>query len=179
MARNGKAYLSAPPGDDPAMAGLLRAFERNKRDIWRGPGTPEGMTDEAWVQLGERDALIRVLNARTAGAANMREELETFQRLRTEDGDPGQRVIFNLITDPGYARQPDDAAADYTFDTTNKPQSAWLPTIFSEVGDLKADTKGMNSPLFVLAMLALVCILAVLGIVALTDLRDVLFWLPW
>jgi hypothetical protein len=179
MARNGKAYLSAPPGDDPVMASLLRAFEHNKRDIWRGPGTPEGMTDEAWVQLGERDALVRVLNARSSCAPNMREELETFQRLRREDGNLGQRVIFNLITDPSYARQPDDAVADYTFDTTNKPQSAWLPTIFSEIGDLKADTKGLNSPLFVLGILLLVCILAILALAAIGDLRDFLFWLPW
>lgn len=102
MARNGKVYLSAPTGDDPAVASLLRAFKAGRSDIWRGPEASGALSAEAQGQLAERDALIRVLNTRTGSSAGMRLELPAFLRLRAADaqsGDPIRRVIINLVTD--------------------------------------------------------------------------------
>lgn len=173
MARNGKVYISAPPGDDPVVAKLLATFKSKRANAWRGPGAADALSTEALRQLEGRDALIRILNARSAAAPNMRLELEEYQRLcaaDTRSGAPKRRVIFNLIMDEAYQRQPEDAAADFTITTTNKPESAWLPTIFSEIGQLKMNTTYGDSPVFVLTMVGVVVALAMLGLIAITYL---------
>lgn len=178
--RNGKLYLSAPAGNPAAVVSLLAACKTKKLDLWRGSVVSNGLSPQATHELAERDTLIRVLDKDTAAAAQMRLELAEFQRLReldAQNGAPDRRVIFNLIVDEAYQRQPEDAAAQFTITTINKPESAWLPTIFSEAGLLKMATKYMNSPLFVLSMVGLACLLAILGLWALTDLGVILFWL--
>ena len=71
----------------------------------------------------------------------MRLELAEYQRLRAADAQgagPKRRAVINLITDATYQRQPEDAAADITIITANKPDVAWLPMVFKEAGLLKA-----------------------------------------
>ena len=141
MARNGKVYLSAPPGDDAALASLLMALKRKRADAWRGPAATDALTDEAQRQLGDRDALVRILNTRSVSAPAMRLELAAFLRMRSADaqeGEPTRRIIINLITDAAYTEQPEDAAADITISTVNRPTAAWLPMIYKEIGQMQA-----------------------------------------
>ena len=178
--RNGKVYLSAPAGNPAAVVSLLAARKAKKLDLWRGPVASDDLSLEATHELAERDTLIRVLDKDTAAAAQMRLELAEFHRLcelDAQNGAPGRRVIVNLIADEAYQPQPEDATAQFTITTFNKPESAWLPTILSEAGQLKMATKYVNSPLFVLSMVGLACVVAILGLWALTDLGVILFWL--
>jgi hypothetical protein len=178
--RNGKVYLSAPAGNTPAVAALLAAFKAKKLDVWRGPASDATLAPEAAQELARRDSLVRILDGGTAGAAQMAAEFAEFQRLRASDtqaGAPDKRVIFNLITDEAYQRQPDDSVAQFNINITDKPQSAWLPTVFSETGRLKAATGGTNSPVIVLSTVALVCILAMATLAVMGNLADILAWL--
>jgi hypothetical protein len=155
--RNGKVYLSAAAGDSSAVASLLAAFKAKKLDVWRGLAVGPTLTPDTVRELAARDTLVRALDANTATSPQMELEMAEFQRLRALDaqqGQPNRRVVFNLIMDGAYERQPEDAAAQFTITTSDKPESAWLPTVFSEAGRLKAAKGGMNSPVIVLSTVA-------------------------
>jgi hypothetical protein len=178
--RNGKVYLSAPAGNTPAVAALLAAFKAKKLNVWRGPASGATLSPEAAQELDRRDTLVRILDADTASAAQMAAEFAEFRRLGALDaqqGQPNKRVVFDLIMDGTYQRQPEDAAAQFTIKTTDKPESAWLPTIFSEAGQLKAATGGVNSPVIVLGTVALVCILAMATLAVIGNLPELFAWL--
>lgn len=151
------------------MESLLAAFMSKRADAWRGLEATDSLSSEAQRQLAERDALIRVLDSRSVSAPNMRLELAEYQRLRAADaqsGDPKRRVIFNLIMDEAYERQPEDTTADFNINTTNKPESAWLPTIFSEIGQLKARASISDSTGAMTTIVGVVVALALIGIIA-------------
>ncbi|HEX9039320.1 MAG TPA: hypothetical protein VF808_20230 [Ktedonobacterales bacterium] len=171
MARNGKVYLSAPPGVDPVVARLLLAFRRRRADVWRGPAATDTLSAEALRQLDAREALIRVLNTHSAAAPNVRLEMVEYLRLRaldTQRGDPRRRVIFNLVTDPDYYGQQLDDAADFIINTTNKPESGWLPTIVSEIGQLKTSPSLSDNRGLLTVIVGVIVLLVVLGIFAVT-----------
>ena len=77
-----------------------------------------------------------------------------------------RRRRINLIMDPAYERQPTDVGT-LTINTTNKPESAWLPSVFSELGKLKASSVNYSSGLLI-AIAAFAVLAACGGLVWLT-----------
>lgn len=167
MARNGKVYISHTAQDDAQVAPLLVALKSKKAALWyqRTPDdAASSLSPELQREIEQRDAFIRILTSRTQASRLMALELEEFQRLQTLDeqqGDGRRRVRINLIMDPAYERQPTDVGT-LTINTTNKVESAWLPTVFAELGKLKA-----SAELSVGAMTAIVGVAVLLALVGL------------
>ncbi|HET9109253.1 MAG TPA: toll/interleukin-1 receptor domain-containing protein [Ktedonobacterales bacterium] len=143
MARNGKVFISHTAQDDAQVMPLLAALKTKHVDVWyeRTPAEPTNgdLTPEIQRQIEGRDVFIRILSQQTATSRHMEMELAAFQQAQALDaqrGEPNRRARINLIVDPTYERQPTDVGT-LTINTTNKPESAWLPSIFSTLGKLK------------------------------------------
>lgn len=164
MARNGKVFISHTAHDDAQTAALLMALKTKHCDVWYERAPTEGMNAlEPAVQraVEERDVFIRILTHYTVSSQRMALELAAFQQAQALDAQHGEgqrRVQINLIVDPDYQRQPTDVGT-LTINTTNKPQGAWLPSLFSELGQLKASatlsTGAMTAIVGVAVLLAL------------------------
>jgi len=167
MTRNGKVYISHTANDDTQVAPLLAALKTKKADIWyqQAPDdTGDSLSSDVQREIEQRDVFVRILTQRALSSRRMALELAEFERLQARDeqqGDGRRRARINLIMDPAYERQPTDVGA-LTINTTNKVESAWLPTVFAELGQLKA-----SATLSVGALTAIVGIAVLLALIGL------------
>ncbi len=146
MARNGKVFISHMAQDDAQVVPLLAALKTKHADVWyeRAPAEPTdgALTPEIQRQIEGRDVFIRILSQHVTSSKRMELELAAFQQAQALDAQRGEgerRARINLIVDSSYERQPTDVGT-LTINTTNKPESAWLPSIFSTLGKLKTSS---------------------------------------
>lgn len=145
-ARNGRVFISHSAQDDAQVTPLLAALKTKHVNVWyeRMPAEPDGsaLAPEIQREIEGRDIFIRILSQHVAPSRRMDLELAAFQQLQALDAQRGEgerRARINLIVDPAYERQPTDVGA-LTINTTNKPQSAWLPSVYSTLGKLKTSS---------------------------------------
>ena len=176
MARNGKAFISHTAQDDAQIKPLLAALKSKHVDVWYDHAPAEALdgslSPETQREIEGRDVFIRILSQHTASSKHMELELAAFQQTQALDeqrGEGDRRARINLIVDPTYERQPTDVGA-MTINTTNKSESAWLPSVFSTLGKLKASSvKYSTGGLAALAVLAaIIALLALIGITLLS-----------
>jgi hypothetical protein len=158
MPRNGKVYISHTPEDDAQIASLLATLKAEHVDVWYERDPIEQLDDVVRCEITERDAFIRILTNHTATSRQMAQELEEFERAQAADD---RRARINLIMDPAYERQPTDVGT-LTINTTNKPETAWLPSVLAEMGKLKASAEIPTHTLTVIVGIAVVIAIIVL-----------------
>lgn len=154
-ARNGKVYISHPMEDDALANSLVETLKARHVDVWyeRMANDALGALDPAAQrEIDGRDIFIRILTRHTAASRQMALELEAFERAQALDG---RHARIDLLMDSAYA-QPADSSAR-TINTTDKPESFWLPSILSEVGRLNTSLRNSNA-LYVAIAVAVVVI---------------------
>ncbi|PWT77757.1 MAG: hypothetical protein C5B60_02165 [Chloroflexi bacterium] len=130
MFGNGKVFISHTSTDSARCEVLLAALDAWQVDYWFDVfdlSAGQEFFDYIQRSLANRDILIRVCTPAAKSSTWMTQEATLARRL-TSPYRSGQRLIINLILEPGYELTPDERQ-DVVIDATQLPMEQWLQTL--------------------------------------------------
>src|SRR5215469_11707469 len=127
MFGNGKIFISHTSTDTSRCDVLLAALDAWQVDYWFDVfdlSAGQEFFDYIQRSLAGRDIFVRVCTPAAKGSIWMTQEATLAHSLKSPNR-TGQRLIINLILEPGYELTPDEQQ-DVVIDATQGPMDEWI-----------------------------------------------------